>query len=111
MTKNSITFVLLAALALSLPLEASAKGREPCSGSKGGISHCDGDEFVCNDGSYSRSQRICSASVHGQNAGQGAATETVRTTSETPPRKGCLKVYGVQSNGKVGTVEYTCPKK
>lgn len=29
-------------------------GRKPCSGSKGGISHCTaGGKFVCNDGSIS----------------------------------------------------------
>ncbi|MFM5373348.1 hypothetical protein ACEUAE_05795 [Aeromonas veronii] len=39
---------------------AEAKGRQPCSGSKGGISHCDGGRFVCNDGSYSASKRTCS---------------------------------------------------
>ncbi|TNI38984.1 hypothetical protein [Aeromonas veronii] len=39
---------------------AEARGRQPCSGSKGGISHCDGGRFVCNDGSYSASKRTCS---------------------------------------------------
>ncbi|HCK1890488.1 hypothetical protein [Escherichia coli] len=30
-------------------------GRKPCSGSKGGISHCTaGGKFVCNDGSIRR---------------------------------------------------------
>ncbi|WP_146176106.1 hypothetical protein [Chromobacterium haemolyticum] len=45
-------------------------------------------------------------------AGDGAlATEQVASTSETPPRKGCLKVLGVRPDGSVGTVSYTCPKK
>jgi hypothetical protein len=39
-----------------------AKGRQPCSGSKGGISHCQGSKFVCNDGSISKSKKICSRS-------------------------------------------------
>jgi len=34
----------------------------PCSGSKGGVSHCDGERFVCNDGSYSQSKKTCSDS-------------------------------------------------
>lgn len=38
---------------------ASARGREPCSGSKGGVSHCKGGKFICNDGSASQSKRIC----------------------------------------------------
>lgn len=33
----------------------------PCSGKKGGISHCTaGGKFVCNDGSVSKSKRTCS---------------------------------------------------
>jgi hypothetical protein len=28
---------------------------EPCTGKKGGISHCQGDAFICNDGSKSAS--------------------------------------------------------
>ncbi|MDO5940621.1 hypothetical protein [Burkholderia cepacia] len=38
-------------------------------------------------------------------------TEQIASTSETPPRKGCLKVLGVRQDGQVGTVAYTCPKK
>ncbi|QDL53118.1 hypothetical protein [Rhodoferax aquaticus] len=33
----------------------------PCSGKKGGISHCMGQHFVCNDGTTSQSKKICSA--------------------------------------------------
>ena len=39
----------------------AARGRQPCSGSKGGIAHCTSDgRFVCNDGSLSQSKRFCS---------------------------------------------------
>jgi hypothetical protein len=31
----------------------------PCSGSKGGVAHCAGEHFVCNDGSISGSKKIC----------------------------------------------------
>ncbi|MEE1953249.1 hypothetical protein ACTG2T_11080 [Aeromonas sp. 75A] len=58
-----------------------AKGREPCSGSKGGISHCDGELFVCNDGTYSASKKICSASHYGDE-GQSASKKTVNKKSE-----------------------------
>lgn len=40
---------------------AEARGRQPCSGSKGGISHCLGSYFVCKDGTTSASKRICTA--------------------------------------------------
>lgn len=45
-----------------------------------------------------------------QSGGAPAATEQIASTSETPPRKGCLKVLGVRPNGSVGTVAYTCPR-
>ncbi|PUT38743.1 hypothetical protein DIZ81_13285 [Legionella taurinensis] len=31
----------------------------PCSGKKGGISHCLNNYFVCNDGTISQSKQIC----------------------------------------------------
>ncbi|HEM7542482.1 TPA: cell envelope biogenesis protein TolA [Providencia rettgeri] len=31
----------------------------PCSGSKGGIDRCEGGKFICNDGSTSRSEQVC----------------------------------------------------
>lgn len=48
------------ALAMSSISVAEAKGRQPCSGSKGGISHCNGSKFICNDGSTSASKKHCS---------------------------------------------------
>ncbi|WP_335876881.1 hypothetical protein [Acinetobacter baumannii] len=44
----------------SLSVAEAGRGRQPCSGKKGGISHCDGGKFVCNDGSISASKKICS---------------------------------------------------
>ncbi len=38
----------------------------PCSQSKGGIKACQGDKFLCNDGSISASKRPCSG--HGGGA-------------------------------------------
>ena len=43
----------------SISITEAGKGRQPCSGSKGGISHCDGSKFVCKDGSISGSKKIC----------------------------------------------------
>ena len=36
-----------------------ANGRQPCDRGAGGISHCQGDRFVCNNGTISRSTKIC----------------------------------------------------
>jgi len=40
----------------------------PCSGAKGGIARCDGDLFVCRDGSISGSKKNCSAIYGGSQA-------------------------------------------
>lgn len=50
--------ILLVLLLISaLPAQSA---NQPCSGKKGGIAHCTGDKFVCNDGSISGSKKQCS---------------------------------------------------
>ncbi|TRW95542.1 hypothetical protein [Candidatus Methylobacter oryzae] len=51
---KKLLFLFVFVVILVLPFIAQAQNM-PCSGKKGGISHCDGSRFVCNDGSYSRS--------------------------------------------------------
>ena len=54
---KKLSFILLIGLLMSFYADA---GRKPCSGSKGGISHCTaGGKFVCNDGSISASKKTC----------------------------------------------------
>lgn len=78
---------LLPLLVLSLLIATqtvSARGRQPCSGSKGGISHCtSGGEFVCNDGSLSQSKRFCS----GYGNVQKPRLESSLTVRKTPQKK------------------------
>ena len=31
----------------------------PCSGKKGGVSHCENGKFICKDGSVSKSKKSC----------------------------------------------------
>ena len=50
-------FLLLLVFASGLALAANT----PCSGKKGGIDRCDGDLFLCNDGSISGSKKSCAA--------------------------------------------------
>lgn len=57
----SLVVVGLVAVLASYTGTADARGREPCSGSKGGISHCSGAIFMCNDGTASQSKRNCAA--------------------------------------------------
>lgn len=51
-----IVMLVSAVLFFSLAT-AEARGRQPCSGKKGGVSYCMGRYFVCNDGSTSQSKR------------------------------------------------------
>ena len=57
MKKTIITLLALSFACTSLP--AVAKGRQPCSGKKGGIAHCSAGKFICKDGSVSASKKIC----------------------------------------------------
>lgn len=57
--KKVIGLILVSTFLFTGVAEAG-KGRKPCSGKKGGISHCQGKKFVCNDGSISASKKICS---------------------------------------------------
>ena len=51
----------------------------PCSGSKGGVDHCDGSKFVCKDGSVSGSKKMCS----GYGSTQAAQTKAKATKSNS----------------------------
>ena len=51
--------LLGASLTMLADSALAERGRQPCSGKKGGISHCSGGKFVCNDGSISGSKKIC----------------------------------------------------
>lgn len=84
--------LLVAALGFLLVANAEAgRGRQPCSGSKGGISHCtSGGEFVCNDGTLSRSKKICSGYGSSQrdfDSGSAAKKSPPKSTTTTASRK------------------------
>ncbi|MGL4860892.1 MAG: hypothetical protein ACRC5A_14415 [Enterobacteriaceae bacterium] len=52
--------VMILACLLAVAVQAEA-GREPCSGSKGGVDHCANGKFICRDGSTSESSKACKA--------------------------------------------------
>lgn len=60
MLRACLLSLLLVLLSLGLPSTALA-ANTPCSGSKGGISHCEGETFFCKDGSASGSKKSCPA--------------------------------------------------
>lgn len=47
-------------------MSTSHAANYPCSRGKGGVSHCMGQHFVCNDGSVSQSKKICSGAENPQ---------------------------------------------
>jgi hypothetical protein len=49
----------LIALSLLLFTLTATAANTPCSGRKGGISHCYGEKFLCRDGSMSQSKKNC----------------------------------------------------
>ncbi len=76
---KKLILLLLSGILLTTQADA-ARGRKPCSGSKGGIAHCTSDgRFVCNDGSLSQSKRFCS--------GYGDSVTRERVKPSTPPIK------------------------
>lgn len=79
---------LLALMMLVTMQAEAARGRQPCSGSKGGISHCTAEGgFICNDGSLSQSKRICSG--YGTRSIQQPIPES--RTKQSPAKKSRVK--------------------
>ena len=62
----SCRYVVVIALSAVVAIAPNAMAvNEPCSGSKGGISNCQGETFVCNDGSVSASKKSCTQYIGG----------------------------------------------
>lgn len=100
--KIVLTAVLVMTL-VSMLVPAYAQN-QPCSGKKGGISHCASGKFVCNDGSISASKRTCTApgnqreaQLAEQKASSEATCDCATGTFCTGPRGG---VYCYAKSGK-----------
>lgn len=59
----------------------------PCSGKKGGVSHCAGSRHVCNDGTISASKKVCSAGGDRQSF---TAPKAAKTQGACPCASGSL---------------------
>ncbi len=57
--KRRITWGIVGAIAASLISFNVSARNTPCSGKKGGVSHCENGKFVCKDGTISASKKIC----------------------------------------------------
>ena len=64
---------LAAVLALLFSTPSQANGRSPCDRGAGGISHCMGGKFVCNNGTISRSKKVCTGASAGTSKKSGRA--------------------------------------
>ncbi|HCB2271088.1 TPA: hypothetical protein OPR09_000064 [Citrobacter koseri] len=81
---RKLIFLLVSGILFTAQADA-ARGRQPCSGSKGGIAHCTSDgRFVCNDGSLSQSKRFCSG--YGD-AGTRQQVKSTASASKTQTKK------------------------
>lgn len=60
LTNHSLrALALFACVAALFSMNAAHARNTPCSGKKGGVSHCQGEKFVCKDGTISASKKIC----------------------------------------------------
>jgi len=57
--KKKMFFMALVMALGTLQVSQSVAANTPCSKKKGGVSHCSGGKFVCNDGSTSASKKVC----------------------------------------------------
>lgn len=57
--KKFITIALTIALFSLLSVNSASAQNTPCSGKKGGVSHCEDGKFICKDGSTSKSKKVC----------------------------------------------------
>lgn len=97
---------LCLAAVTALPITSWA-ANTPCSGSKGGIAGCDGDLFLCSDGSISGSKKSCSTYMESGSASPAPRPQQVMDSSGdclcgtstfcTGPRGG---VYCLTPSGK-----------
>lgn len=58
MQKTALCAAIVSAFLLVTANQAHARNY-PCSGKKGGVSHCQNGKFICKDGSVSGSKKIC----------------------------------------------------
>ncbi|MGZ3949607.1 MAG: DNA/RNA non-specific endonuclease [Flavisolibacter sp.] len=93
---NKIVFLIL----LLLPLSSWAGA--PCSGKKAGISHCNGSQFVCNDGSVSKSTKDCSSYVDDKQQ----QTNSVATKTTINSRTVARNNTGITQSGNILKLDY-----
>jgi len=94
---------LFCGLVLLLTSTSVLAANTPCSGRKGGIAGCDGETFLCNDGSISASKRDCSAML-GIDDNRAARPQSLRQSAE-----GCQCGSGSYCTGPRGGIYCLTP--
>ena len=79
----------LGTLLLLISANGFAADLPPCSGNKGGINHCEGTQFICNDGKVSGSKKDCTAFMGQTPAATNPSTSQSSLAQQvaTPPEK------------------------
>ncbi|ELA08429.1 hypothetical protein MOMA_07706 [Moraxella macacae 0408225] len=96
--KNLLIAITLSTLTV-MSSHAEWRGREPCSGKKGGIESCTTDgKFLCQDGSISASKRTC--------GGDGIKSTTSTKPSEDV-KKDAKKAQSTQQSKNQATTQKT----
>ncbi|WP_082073169.1 hypothetical protein [Pseudomonas sp. LFM046] len=84
-----LRFLFLLALALAALSQQAYASNTPCSGSKGGIARCDGDLFLCNDGSISGSKRSCQAYLGTSGSSRNQTTPSLQRFTDSSSECAC----------------------
>ncbi|MGO2347462.1 MAG: cell envelope biogenesis protein TolA, partial [Providencia sp.] len=99
---NKLFLGLIAVIVIVISSLGTANARNyPCSGSKGGIDRCDGGQFICNDGSTSRSEQVCTVDLKNSiNSKAGVAGASVSKPSSKPSVTESIKTTSEKANKK-----------
>jgi len=89
-------------LLILLLLPITGWSAAPCSGKKAGISHCNGSQFVCNDGSTSKSTKDCSSFFNGEQQ----QTQAVVTTTIINPNSIAQGNVEITRSGNILKLDY-----
>jgi hypothetical protein len=77
--------VYAAVIGAAFAFNGVATANEPCSGRKGGVNHCQGSTFICNDGSVSGSKKDCRSYMGGASLMGSATSEMAPTATGSCP--------------------------
>nr|DAI64526.1 MAG TPA: Glycine rich protein family [Caudoviricetes sp.]DAV64647.1 MAG TPA: Glycine rich protein family [Caudoviricetes sp.] len=82
--KTFSVFVVATFLATTFFSSQAMAAKAPCSGRMGGVDRCVDGRFLCNNGKFSRSQKICDPDVYG---GQTRASSSSKKRTKRSRRK------------------------